>query len=140
MFKFILLFSLLIPSAYAQDSAVFEDLTCKISGDINTLEIKAGDEKRIAVISNALRNGDNARDQIKVECLYDQSSVYCADFLGVIEIELDLDNIKTECGFRRKECLEIPGTMSYRKRNVLGVRNLHQNSIDCVLSSTILPK
>lgn len=139
MLKTLILASLvLIPASYAQDSVVFEDLTCEISGDFNTLELKSGDENRVAVISNALRRGDFARDQINVECLYDESTVYCSDYLGVIEIALDLKEIKTRCGFRRKECLEIPGELNYRKRNALGVRSMRENDITCQLSSQIV--
>lgn len=138
MFKYLLLtLALIAQASYAQDSAVFEDLTCQISSDVNTLELKKGDESRLAVITNPLRNGSFSRDQIRVECDYDQSTVFCADYLGVIEITLDLDSIKTRCGFRRQECLEIPGELQYRKRNALGVRNSKSKSISCQLSANL---
>lgn len=133
-----LLFASIISTSYAQDSVVFEDLTCEIKSDYNILELVAGDENRVAVVSNALRRGDFARDQINVECLYNQKTVFCTDYLGVIEITLNLNETRTRCGFRRKECLEIPGELSYRRRNALGVRDLKESKIECQLSSSIV--
>lgn len=104
---------------------------CDVKGDNTVMRLGRGISSRILEVKKTNKY-ETQLDEFEVGCYRTTLGLKCSDYFNIAQVEINAADIYENCPFWKDECEKtIEGEMTYRQRNMLGLRTTEIYELEC---------